>query len=269
MTKPAETHDLTDLVREFASFRARSEQFALLDAMRTRYEIHDRINDITRDDIEATRANLREFLEFDEEEFGRWQKPEQVYDLLYTQRAYQYSFYSYGWEQLAPVEPAFRLRMNLWIRELAVSKAFRIVHLRQGRYYPAFATRVNWILFTHGEFVRQEIEEAETRDRQRKPRADLLKASRELRAKQLEEANQLIRLAFDQIVDELYYGFMERELPPERLARLRAVFEGSSSPSIPLDRSTFRDVLRPQTDFLEHELSRLAEVEGLIEEGDS
>lgn len=261
--------DLPALLREFADYRESRERFAALDAMKARYEFHDRINDITRDDIEATRANLSEFLEFDDGEVERWQKPEQVYDLLYTQRSYQYSFYSYGWEKLVPVEPAYRIRLNLWIRELAASPAFRVVHLRQGRYYPAFATRVNWILYSYGDFVRREVEAAEARDQERRLKADLLKPARELRAKQLEEAQGLTRLAFDQIVDDLYYSFMERELVPERLARLRKIFEDSGSPSIPLDRRTFREVLRPQTAFLEHELRLLATAEGLIEEGDS
>lgn len=269
MAQTVDSDQLSLLFQEFAAYRESRERFAAMDAMRARYEIHDRINDITRDDIEATRANLCEFLEFDDGEVERWQKPEQVYDLLYTQRAYQYSFYSYGWEKLAPAEPAYRLRMNLWIRELAVSKAFRVVHLRQGRYYPAFATRVNWILYSFGEFVRREVEAAETRDQERRLKADLVRHARELRAKQLEEAQGLARLAFDQIVDELYYSFMERELTPESLTRLRKIFEDSGSSSIPLDRGTFREVLRPQTAFLEHELRLLAKAEGLIEEGDS
>ncbi|HKH47656.1 MAG TPA: hypothetical protein VKM72_23615 [Thermoanaerobaculia bacterium] len=225
-----------------------------LQSVRDRYELYRWVTEITPDDVRAMRAGLHEFFEGDDLEKARMTNDEELARILFIQRAYEYLFYSVTWERLVGSYSDLEVRIDLWIRELGASEAFRVVHLRQGRYYPAFAKRVNRVLYRHGRFVMEEVERANAADARLKVDRATLKKLQAARQKQLDEARYMTETAFRQVVENLYFGYMERDLPPEVEDRLRGKFQQLGFPLILIDREEFTARLRGETDFLAGEI---------------
>lgn len=225
-----------------------------LQSVRDRYELYRWVTEITPDDVRAMRAGLHEYFEGEDLEKARVTSDEELARILFTQRAYEYLFYSVTWERLVGSYSDLEVRIDLWIRELGTGEAFRLVHLRQGRYYPAFSRRVNRVLYRHGRFIEEEIERANAADARLKVDRATLKKLQAARQKQLDEALYMKETAFRQVVENLYFGYMERDLPSEAEERLRAKFQQLGFPLIPIDREEFTARLRGETGFLAAEI---------------
>lgn len=225
-----------------------------LQSVRDRYELYRWVTEITPDDVRAMRAGLHEFFEGEDLGKARMSNDEELARILFAQRAYEYLFYSVTWERLVGSYADLEVRIDLWIRELGISEAFRLVHLRQGRYYPAFARRVNRVLYRYGRFVEEEVERANAADAQLKVDRGTLKRLQAARRKQLDEAQYMKETAFRQVIENLYFGYMERDLPREVEDRLRVQFRRLGFPLVLIDREEFTARLRSETDFLAAEI---------------
>jgi hypothetical protein len=247
-----------DLLEQVASdFHQLEETFSSrlrLQSVRDRYELYRWVNSINPDDVRAMRAGLHEFFEGEDLNKARTASDEELTRILFTQRAYEYLFYSVTWERLVGTYSDLEVRIDLWIRELGTTEAFRLVHLRQGRYYPAFSRRVNRVLYHSGRFIEEEVRRASELDAQLKVDKATLKKLQAARQKQLTDAQYMIETAFFQMVEELYFGYMERELNAEQQERLRQKFEQLGFPYVPIDREEFTAQLRRETAFLATEI---------------
>lgn len=113
-------------------------------------ERYERLDDaVTKDSIKSMKAMIHEFITKEHsaeiliargaDGFDRW-----IEQLLITQRIYEYLLFVNGFIRAFPSPDRFpdgEFAARRWLRELCWRNEFRIVHIRQGGYYPDF-TRV-------------------------------------------------------------------------------------------------------------------------------
>jgi hypothetical protein len=225
-------------------------------AVRDRFEMYGSLWKLTPEHLEAVRLSLTEFV--DEDEVAEWAAApeEKLRQVFATTRAYEYLYYSELWRQLFGKMVGIVFVIRLWIRELGVTEHFRLVHLRQGRYYPDFAALVNLVLMEGADFVEAEIRQAGEAAPKLRVEPAVARALHASWEQQLGEARFMRETACFQAVEALYYDYMQRAIEPKVKEQLAGEFAELGVPYVPVSRAVFRRLLRSRTDFLLAEIAR-------------
>lgn len=157
--------------------------------------------------------------------------------ILAIQRVYEYLYYCYSQDAVLresatttgaplPHRPAF----EVWVQELCLLKEFTLIHERQGRYYPEFASEwLNPIIYrralTQAKLLRKEFEFAEEAKR------------RSAIEVELEGIRQALNVVLTLASERVFHKRNKKDLDLEN--HLLEVFDGS----IPEDQKIFCDSL--------------------------
>lgn len=212
-----------------------------LKALRDRYEMYQSLHTITEDDLEITRSLLEEY--FDENPKKEFQNltDASLRRILAMHRMYEYMHYSMSHQEILKEAMSIpELRLELWIEEVGVRKEFQLAHIRQGRYYPAFARKVNQILYARGMFLIS-LEEA---------------VDSEQAQSGMHQAQSMIDTSLQSEAESWFYRYRGNELSEEEEGSLEEVFRSDNLSGVPLDVNTFTDSLLRNKEFLESYLEK-------------
>ncbi|HZF08797.1 MAG TPA: hypothetical protein VFE33_08420 [Thermoanaerobaculia bacterium] len=256
---PKDAPDLSVLLKELQEIKSATVGRMQAQAVRDRFEMYRAVWHVTPDQIEAVRLALREFVDEDEAEEWAGAPEEKLKRIFSGTQIYEYLYYSELWRRLFGTQLEIVFMIDLWIRELGTSEEFRIVHLRQGRYYPDYSALINRVLLDSARFIEAQVREARVAEPRLQVERTLLRELQASWERQMAEARFMTETACLQVVEAFYYAYMERTLDAETTLRLKAEFATTGLPFVPIDRAVFRRLLRPRTDFLIGEIERQTE----------